>query len=1047
MSHPHSEQLFARDRHPESRDITLNPETAPGMNPPATQLKASALGAEESAVVQQKEAEQKQHAEKPGQNPPPFTPPTEAPLNPNSGGAGAGGGAGWMAKMEASFGTSFGDVKMNTNSQEAQAIQAKAFARGNEVHFAPGQFNPETQGGQELMGHELAHIVQQRQGRVQANATHAKGLAVNDDRGLEDEADRMGRLAAAGQSVSAHMRGAKAGIGANVTQGAFTSSVSLSRAIKEGEEEKKVGSDQVKVTGLTIPEKKRQQTRHGGNKQGHHSLAWTFLVKSYQQLATKKLPVQTFLESYLIPDYEDLKKQMTYGDEKVEIDLKLLDEMKKGSRTPSEWRKLIANLMQNYMRIHQLAPFATATKTFGKPGGEGKLKSSLEDYSARKVQMMAEEKNTEVISVDEVLIKMSGALEDLHMLLVDPLFQKNPTKAIQFLKKEWINTMKRAYPELWEKMELADEDLEGTVDAFFKKEYVLGPINELNNIDMAPREYEYGNHNAHINFNSNPPKNSDKKVEGALKKIGKGNLTEVDTEKIKKLSKMNFITTPILNIVEWVNDIFQDQKNDPNPELTPLKKEEKKSKEETMKEEDFFQELNSQFSVTVNLREENGIKSPMGAYTMNQLNMSNERPDTQYGTTQNSHTVAWALIRESFETLGQQGQSLEDFFITLQTDALKLLDALSDVDALVTGSSEKKDMDNDVKTPLKEVAETIQGLLNKKSETLKTDGEWEEETSTLLTKYVVAMHHSPTTTMGKKPAGRGEASAKGNLYDAENTLYDLKNGVSTKEKKPVWKVIRDDLKTMLDLEKSKLSKSIKGKPFVYIAYEWETHIKRAFPLVYKEFKTEIQKITESLAGEADEMEGYDNQTDYLNELRSGSKIEEYKKSYLPKEEKMEIMIEKKELENKEIDLKDIFPTEEIEMGEESKKPVNPFLTNSNDEQIIIDNEEDEKSISLEDSEEFEEENVNEDFDRKKEKRVDEPSEFETIKKKSKVEKELGVFDSQSKVVSNVGNSNPPPKFKIKKRKKKFTGSLKNSTSSINFIPKGNEDKDDHMVFN
>jgi hypothetical protein len=100
-----------------------------------------------------------------------------------------------LGKMENSFQSDFSNVNFHTNSQSATDVGALAYAQGNDVHFAPGQFKPNTQSGQELIGHELAHVVQQRQGRVQPTA-QAKGMAVNDDKGLEKEADDMGKKAA-----------------------------------------------------------------------------------------------------------------------------------------------------------------------------------------------------------------------------------------------------------------------------------------------------------------------------------------------------------------------------------------------------------------------------------------------------------------------------------------------------------------------------------------------------------------------------------------------------------------------------------------------------------------------------------------------------------------------------------------------------------------------------------------------------------------------------------------------------------------------------------
>ncbi|MFN6945977.1 MAG: DUF4157 domain-containing protein, partial [Cytophagaceae bacterium] len=104
-----------------------------------------------------------------------------------------------QAKMESSFGADFSNVNIHVGEQ-ASSVGALAYAQGNDIHFAPGQYNPETQSGQELLGHELTHVVQQRQGRVQAT-TQAKGLAVNDDPALEHEADVMGKKAAGGEEV------------------------------------------------------------------------------------------------------------------------------------------------------------------------------------------------------------------------------------------------------------------------------------------------------------------------------------------------------------------------------------------------------------------------------------------------------------------------------------------------------------------------------------------------------------------------------------------------------------------------------------------------------------------------------------------------------------------------------------------------------------------------------------------------------------------------------------------------------------------------------
>jgi hypothetical protein len=98
-----------------------------------------------------------------------------------------------LAKMEAAFGVDFSAVRVHVGPQ-ASRIGAIAFTTGNDLYFAPGRYQPESVQGQQLIGHELAHVVQQRQGRV---AARASGVAVVQDRALEAEADRLGMRAAA----------------------------------------------------------------------------------------------------------------------------------------------------------------------------------------------------------------------------------------------------------------------------------------------------------------------------------------------------------------------------------------------------------------------------------------------------------------------------------------------------------------------------------------------------------------------------------------------------------------------------------------------------------------------------------------------------------------------------------------------------------------------------------------------------------------------------------------------------------------------------------
>jgi hypothetical protein len=89
--------------------------------------------------------------------------------------------------MEAALGADFTGVRVHVGPQ-AERLGAIAFTMGNEIYFSPGRFQPDTMPGRRLLGHELAHVVQQRQGRVR-NPT-ASALTVVQDQMLEGEAER-----------------------------------------------------------------------------------------------------------------------------------------------------------------------------------------------------------------------------------------------------------------------------------------------------------------------------------------------------------------------------------------------------------------------------------------------------------------------------------------------------------------------------------------------------------------------------------------------------------------------------------------------------------------------------------------------------------------------------------------------------------------------------------------------------------------------------------------------------------------------------------------
>lgn len=94
---------------------------------------------------------------------------------------------GLKAGIEQLSGMDLSDVRVHANSAQPATVQAQAYAQGNDIHLAPGQ--------EHHLPHEAWHVVQQRQGRVTPTMQTAAGVPVNDDPGLETEADVMGHKA------------------------------------------------------------------------------------------------------------------------------------------------------------------------------------------------------------------------------------------------------------------------------------------------------------------------------------------------------------------------------------------------------------------------------------------------------------------------------------------------------------------------------------------------------------------------------------------------------------------------------------------------------------------------------------------------------------------------------------------------------------------------------------------------------------------------------------------------------------------------------------
>jgi len=89
--------------------------------------------------------------------------------------------------VESLSGISMDDVKVHYNSAKPAQLNAHAYAQGTDIHIASGQ--------EKHLPHEAWHVVQQKQGRVRPTTMMKAKVPINDDQGLEKEADVMGARA------------------------------------------------------------------------------------------------------------------------------------------------------------------------------------------------------------------------------------------------------------------------------------------------------------------------------------------------------------------------------------------------------------------------------------------------------------------------------------------------------------------------------------------------------------------------------------------------------------------------------------------------------------------------------------------------------------------------------------------------------------------------------------------------------------------------------------------------------------------------------------
>ncbi len=169
-----------------------------------------------------------------------------------------------LRRMERCFGYSFGDVRIHPDSDKVMGRE-QAITEGRDVYFAPGRFEPGTERGDWLIGHELAHVVQQdpseRAAATSANQRRPERRGA-DTPSLEAEASSAASAVIAGRAASVQLR---ASYGAPQAFSGETPQTGGEETAVDGEEPRELTEEEI--------EQQIQEAQQQGQQRGEQTVA------------------------------------------------------------------------------------------------------------------------------------------------------------------------------------------------------------------------------------------------------------------------------------------------------------------------------------------------------------------------------------------------------------------------------------------------------------------------------------------------------------------------------------------------------------------------------------------------------------------------------------------------------------------------------------------------------------------------------------------------------------------------------------------------------
>jgi len=298
--------------------------------------------------------------------------------------------------IESLSGYNMDDVKVHYNSEKPARVNSLAYAQGTNIYVAPGQ--------ESYLPHEAWHVVQQKQGRVQPTL-QLQGVNVNDNKELENEADKMG-------SQIIQMKPGKERLIYNSSlqpviqrSGTFVASVSLRESEMKLYDAGQLTIDTIKLSGRADTGLKKENNKT----QGDHTIADVF-IKKHQKIMSRDKTISEFLLFYedmntkLIedsknfaknhPDHNDvLNRSEEFVQEQAANNNDLIYIIRNVKLPMYRWRKELQTIITNYNDAYSHSRTATIYNE-NRPTGKGEgsamkyLKNNIlnNNYDGEKIE-------------------------------------------------------------------------------------------------------------------------------------------------------------------------------------------------------------------------------------------------------------------------------------------------------------------------------------------------------------------------------------------------------------------------------------------------------------------------------------------------------------------------------------------------------------------------------------------------------------------------------------------------------------------------------------